>query len=142
HFTLGYVLRYVGLRAESTHECENALALDRGNYYWRSCAWAFMQLGNTQRARDFVQLDAGSEWTTYAMPFLFLREGKVAEAREAVKKMSFNPQDFRNLLQGCLVGPPVAFQSTDDKIVNCFTFFIDLSTCWSAEPSRNRMCFS
>jgi len=28
-----------------------------------------------------------------------------AEAREAVKKMSFNPQDFRNLLQGCLVGP-------------------------------------
>ena len=105
HFTLAYVLRYVGLLAESTHECENALALDRGNYYWRSCAWAFMQLGNTQRARDFVQLDAGSEWTTYAMPFLFLREGKVAEAREAVKKMSFNPQDFRNLLQGCLVGP-------------------------------------
>ena len=105
HFALAYVLRYVGLLDKSAHECETALALDRGNYYFRSCAWVFMELANTQRARDFIQLDAGSEWATYAMPFLLLREGKVAEAREAVKKMSTNPQDFRDLLQACLVGP-------------------------------------
>jgi serine/threonine protein kinase/tetratricopeptide (TPR) repeat protein len=105
HFTLAYVLRYVGVLDRSAHECETALALDRGNYYFRSCAWVFMEVANTQRARDFIQLDAGSEWATYAMPFLLLREGKVAEAREAVKKMSTNPQDFRYLLQACLVGP-------------------------------------
>ena len=105
HFTLAYVLRYVGLLDKSAQECETALALDRGNYYFRSCAWVFMEVANTQRARDFIQLDAGSEWATYAMPFLLLREGKVAEAREAVKKMSTNPQDFRYLLQACLVGP-------------------------------------
>jgi serine/threonine protein kinase/tetratricopeptide (TPR) repeat protein len=105
HFALAYVLRYVGLLDRSAHECETALALDRGNYYFRSCAWVFMEVANTQRARDFIQLDAGSEWATYAMPFLLLREGKVAEAREAVKKMSTNPQDFRDLLQACLVGP-------------------------------------
>jgi eukaryotic-like serine/threonine-protein kinase len=105
HFTLAYVLRYVGLLAESTHECDTALALDRGNYYFRSCSWPFMELANTQRATDFIQLDAGSEWATYAMPHLLLREGKVAEAREAVKKMSTNPQDLRDLLQACLVGP-------------------------------------
>jgi TolB-like protein len=105
HFTLAYVLRYVGLLDQSAHECDTALALDRGNYYWRSCAWPFMLLANTRRARDFVQLDAGSEWATYAMPNLLLREGKVAEAREAVKKMSINPLDFRDLLQACLMGP-------------------------------------
>jgi eukaryotic-like serine/threonine-protein kinase len=105
HFTLSYALRYVGLLDKAAHECETALALDRGNYYFRSCAWVFMLLGNTQRAKDFIQLDAGSEWATYAMTHLLLREGKLAEAREAVKKMSTNPQDFRDLLQACLMGP-------------------------------------
>ena len=38
HFTLAYVLRYVGLLDKSAQECETALALDRGNYYFRSCA--------------------------------------------------------------------------------------------------------
>jgi hypothetical protein len=54
---------------------------------------------------DFIQLDAGSEWATYATTHLLLREDKLAEAREAVKKMSTNPQDFRDLLQACLMGP-------------------------------------
>jgi eukaryotic-like serine/threonine-protein kinase len=105
HFALSYVLRYAGLLDQSAHECETALALDRGNYQWRSCAWVFMQLANTQRARDFIQLDAGSEWATYAMAHLLLREGKLAEAREAVKKMSGIPQDYRELMQACLEGP-------------------------------------
>jgi eukaryotic-like serine/threonine-protein kinase len=104
HFALAYVLRYAGLLDQSAHECETALALDRGNYQWRSCAWAFLQLGNTQRARDFIKLDAGSEWATYAMSFLLLHEGKVGEAREAAKKMS-NPRYNRELLQACLIGP-------------------------------------
>src|SRR6266581_2678196 len=63
HFALGYVLRYVGLLDQSAHECETALASDRGNYLFRSCAWSFLWLGQPQRAMDFVHLDAGSEWT-------------------------------------------------------------------------------
>src|SRR5207237_8109518 len=35
HFALGYVLRYAGLLDQSAHECETALALDRGNYQFR-----------------------------------------------------------------------------------------------------------
>jgi serine/threonine protein kinase/tetratricopeptide (TPR) repeat protein len=105
HFSLAYVLRYAGPLDQSAHECETTLALDRGNYQWRSCAWPFMLLANTKRARDFIQLDAGSEWASYAMPLLLLREGKVDEAREAVNKMSNNPQDRRDLLQACLMGP-------------------------------------
>jgi tetratricopeptide (TPR) repeat protein len=62
HFVLGYVLRYAGLLDESAHECDTALALDRGDYKTRSCSWAFMQLGQPKRAMEFVRLDAGSEW--------------------------------------------------------------------------------
>ncbi len=106
HFTLGYVLRYAGMLEESTRECDTALALDPGNFLFRSCAYPLMELGNFQRARDFFQLDAGSEWANSYMPALLLREGKVAEAREAVKRMSTVSHYHRDLLEACLLGPP------------------------------------
>jgi eukaryotic-like serine/threonine-protein kinase len=102
HFVMGYVYRYGGMLEESTSECNTALAIDPGNYAYRSCAWAFMELGKTQRADDFVRLDAGSEWAAYVMPSLLLREGKVAEAREAVKSMPTSPKYHRDLLESCL----------------------------------------
>ncbi len=102
HFTLSYVLRYAGMQEQATRECEAALALDPGNYQFRSCAWAFLELGQTQRAVDFVQLDAGSEWVAYITPSILLRENKIAEAREAVKHMSANPRYHRDLLEACL----------------------------------------
>jgi TolB-like protein len=105
HFTLSYVLRYAGMLEEAAHECDTALALDRGNYLFRSCAWPLMELGRTQRAMAFVQLDAGSEWANYVMPSLLLRAGKVAEAKEAVKRMSPAPHYHRDLVQACLLGP-------------------------------------
>lgn len=106
HFTLSYVLRYAGMLEEATHECDVALGLDPGNYLFRSCTWPFMELGKTQRALDYLQLDAGSEWANYVMPSLLLREGKVAEAKEAVKHMPSAPHYHRDLLQACLLGPP------------------------------------
>jgi TolB-like protein len=107
HFTLGYVQRYAGMLEQSTQECDTALALDPGNYIFRSCAWAFMELGKTERAREFIRLDSGSEWAAYALPSLLLREGKVAEAREAVKHMSPTPHYHRDLLEACLgLRPP------------------------------------
>jgi serine/threonine protein kinase len=104
HFTLGYVLRYAGMLEESARECDTALALDRGNYQFRSCAWAFMELGRFDRAMNFAQLDAGSEWFASVVPSLLLREGRVAEAREAVKHMPATPY-HRDLLMACLQGP-------------------------------------
>jgi tetratricopeptide (TPR) repeat protein len=107
HFTLGYVLRYAGMLEESSRECDIALSQDPGNYQFRSCAWVFMELGKTERAREFLRLDAGSEWAAYALPSLLLREGKVAEAREAVKRMSPTPHYHRDLLEACLgLRPP------------------------------------
>jgi serine/threonine protein kinase/TolB-like protein len=104
HFGLSFVLRYAGMLEQSTRECDTALALDPTNYLFRSCAYAFMDLGKTGRAKDFVELDAGSEWANYVTPSLLLREGRIAEARAAVKTMPTNPRYHRNLLQACLDG--------------------------------------
>ena len=108
HFTMGYVYRYAGMLEQSTDECNTALALDPGNYSFRSCAWAFMELGKTERAADFVRLDAGSEWAAYVTPSILLRQGKIAEAREAVKRMPTTPRYHRDLLEACLQLRPAA----------------------------------
>ena len=107
HFVLGYVLRYAGMLEESARECDAALALDPGNWQFRSCTWAFMELSKFTRAADFIRLDAGSEWANYAMPSLLLREGKVEEARKAVKQMPTTLHYHRDLVEACLgLRPP------------------------------------
>ena len=102
HFTLGYVLRYAGLLDESVHECDTSLALDRGNYQIRSCSWAYIQLGQPQRAMEFVRLDAGSEWAARQTAFIFVGQGKLAEARQSIQRTSDMPLMGRDLLQACL----------------------------------------
>ncbi len=99
HFALGYVQRYAGMLEESVRQCDTALTLAPGNYQFRSCAWAFMELGKFERAFDFIQLDAGSEWAIYVTPSLLLREGRLPEAREAVKRMSNAPHYHRDLME-------------------------------------------
>jgi serine/threonine protein kinase len=107
HFTLAVVLRYGGMLEESAKQCDNALTLDPGNYQFRSCAWALMELSRFDRAMDFIRLDAGSEWAAYVTPSLLLRQGKTAEAREAVKRMPTSPHYHRDLLEACLgLRPP------------------------------------
>ncbi|MFY9702391.1 MAG: protein kinase, partial [Terriglobales bacterium] len=102
HFAVSVVYRYAGMLEQSTNECNMALTLDPGNYTFRSCTWAFMELGKTDRAADFIRLDAGSEWAAYVTPSLLLREGKIADAREAVKRMPVAPRYRRDLLEACL----------------------------------------
>jgi len=87
HFAIGYVLRYAGLLDESARECEKALSLDPGNYQLRSCSLAFSEMGNPERGMDFLRLDTGSAWYYANAIRLFLREGKLEEAREAAQKL-------------------------------------------------------
>ena len=108
HFAMAYVYRYAGMLQQSTSECNTSLALDPGNYAFRSCAWAFMELGKTERAAEFVALDAGSEWAAYITPSILLRQGKIPEAREAVKRMPSTPRYHRDLLEACLQLRPVS----------------------------------
>ena len=107
HFVMGYVYRYAGMLEQATKECNTALSLDPGNFTFRSCAWPFMEMGNTARAADFIHLDAGSEWAAYATPSLLLREGEIEKAREAVTQMPTTPRYHRDLLEACLgLRPP------------------------------------
>ena len=103
HFVMAYVYRYAGMLEQSTKECDTALALDPGNYIYRSCAWAFLELGKTQRAADFIRLDAGSEWAAYITPSLLLREGKLAETKEAIKQMPAATRYHRDLWEACVL---------------------------------------
>jgi TolB-like protein len=101
HFALSYVLRYAGMTEQATQECNKARSLDPGNYNFRSCAWAFLELGKTDQAMDFVHLDAGSEWAHWVTPYIYLTAGNVAQAREAVKSVGKSPTYHRDLLAAC-----------------------------------------
>jgi len=103
HFALSYVLRYGGAVEESAHECDTALALDPGNYAFRSCAFTFDQLGRYQRAMDFLQLDASSQWAANNIVREYLRDGKIASARDLTNK--FSDQGWAPMMIACIDNP-------------------------------------
>ena len=79
-FALAYVLRYAGLLEEAGRECDAALAGDPHNRGFRSCAFAFLSLGKYERAREYLRLDAGSDWAKGREGNILHREGKTEEA--------------------------------------------------------------
>ena len=87
HLVAGYVLRYGGLLDESERECETAMSLDPGNSLIRSCTFTFSELGNPQRAMDFLHADPGSEWSNRNAVRVLMSENKLAEARELGAKL-------------------------------------------------------
>jgi len=99
HFTLGYVSRYAGLLDESARECDAALAADPRNRDFRSCYITFMQLGRYDHARDFIRLDAGSDWSASAEADLLLREGRYDPAIDKAKGRDASGRDLWPLLQ-------------------------------------------
>jgi eukaryotic-like serine/threonine-protein kinase len=101
HFALAYVLRYAGLLDQSTQECNAARQLDPGNFAFRSCAWSFLEMGKTDRAMDFVHLDAGSEWEKWVTPYIYLAEGHLTEAHTAAKNMGKASSYHRELMDAC-----------------------------------------
>jgi TolB-like protein len=106
-FALSYVYRFAGLLDEAASQCEAALERDPTDRRLRSCAIAFLGLGRYGRARDFLRLDAGSE---FAMSFgaqIDIRDGKPQAALEALRKL---PGDYaiggELLLRSCLERRP------------------------------------
>jgi TolB-like protein len=82
HFSLAYVLRYAGLQSEAAKECDAALEADPKSANFRSCYVTFMFLRDYERARTFLRLDAGSDWSRSREGGILLREGHRAEARK------------------------------------------------------------
>ena len=54
---------------------------------------------------QFVNLDAGSEWSAWALPYVYLSEGDIAHAREAAKSMGGASRYHRDLMNACLASP-------------------------------------
>jgi eukaryotic-like serine/threonine-protein kinase len=106
HFSLAYVLRYAGQLNEAQSECDRAVAIDSGDYTWRSCALAFAEAGKSGRAMEFLNRDAGSEWSNAVRVSVLMRQGKVNEAQRAAQKMTDNPSWMRSFVQACLNKAP------------------------------------
>jgi len=104
HFALSYVLRYAGLLKEAQHECDTALALDPGNYGFRSCAMAFSLDGNYRREMEYLALDAGSSWAKRAEVGSLLRQGRNSEALEKARTDTDDPRV--RLVEACLEKRP------------------------------------
>jgi eukaryotic-like serine/threonine-protein kinase len=105
HFSLAYVLRYAGRLDESQSECDKALKID-SNYNWRTCALAFAEAGKAERALEFIEQDAGSEWSNAVRVSILMRQGKMTEARQATTQMTDNPMWMRGMLEACLDKAP------------------------------------
>jgi serine/threonine protein kinase len=100
HFSLAYILRYAGLLRESQRECDTALALDPGNFQFRSCARTFFLDGNYQRAVEYLALDAGSNYSKRNEVEILLRQGRKTEAVEKVHSLTENLG--MRLVEACL----------------------------------------
>jgi eukaryotic-like serine/threonine-protein kinase len=105
HFTLSYVLRYAGLLRDAARECEEAVRLDPGNYQFRSCTSVFSAMGQYDRARAFLNLDAGSEWSTNVEAQILLREGKRQAAVEWLHRLPKSEFFHTGALEACYSQP-------------------------------------
>jgi len=129
HFTVSYVLRYAGLLDDAARECEEAIRLDPGNYQFRSCASVFSVLGKFDRARAFLALDAGSEWSNNAEAHVLLRESKPQAAVEWLHRLPDSPFFHTRALELCYTKPrPAGGDQLIDQTLK------DISTFKDPEP--------
>jgi hypothetical protein len=102
---LSYVLRYASLPKEAADECNSAVRLDPGNYQFRSCASVFYTSQQFDRARDFLKLDAGSEWSNNVEVAILLREGKTSEALDRLRHLPESSFFHTRALMACYSTP-------------------------------------
>jgi hypothetical protein len=105
HFTLSYVLRYASLTKEAADECYMAVRLDPGNYQFRSCASVFLMTGQFERARDFLKLDKGSEWSNNVEVVLLLHQGRTKEALDMLRQIPESSFFHTRALAACYSTP-------------------------------------
>ena len=110
HFAMSYVFRYAGMFQEATRECDQAMRFDPGNFAYRSCAAPFMTIGDTRRAEDFINLDAGSEWSNYVEVSNLMRAGKPDAARRRLAELAptLSPFFRPEVMRACLASPPAS----------------------------------
>ena len=130
-FALGYVFRYAGMLEEAAAQCDAALERDATDRRFRSCGAGFIRLGRYERARDFLRLDAGSEFAAAYGAQISVREGNPQAALEALRKL---PDDYalrgEALLRACLE------RRSPSEIADVVR---QLQSAVQAEPDREQM---
>jgi len=86
-FARSYVYRFAGMLDEAMADCNRAYSLDPTDRSIRSCALAFLQANDVERARDFANLDSGSYWSTGTVARTYLQEGNVEEALSMLREI-------------------------------------------------------
>jgi serine/threonine protein kinase/tetratricopeptide (TPR) repeat protein len=149
YFVLGYVLRYAGLLDESASACDRAIAMDPGNYVFRGCSFTFSQMGESERAMDFLNLDAGSAFYRNSVVRVLLRQAKFNEAKAAVQQMPADSPEkpyYEACLDRPLDQPPTAEMDRIARTLaptvvanpdpeNRYVFATDLAFCGEKELS-------
>jgi serine/threonine protein kinase/TolB-like protein len=108
HYSMGYVLRYVGLLEQAQQECEAAVMMDPKNFNWRSCSFAYFEQGKSPRALDFLNLDASSDYSHAVRVWVLMRAGNRTDAQLAAKEMPESEMWMRGLAEACLSKAPAA----------------------------------
>jgi len=81
------------------------LSMDSGDFMLRSCSFTFDQLGNYARAMDFLQLDAGSEWSSNNVIRHYIRDGRLAQAKEIAEKFKDVQVSGYRMMVACIENP-------------------------------------
>jgi eukaryotic-like serine/threonine-protein kinase len=102
HYSLAYVLRYAGLLDRAQSECDQALKIDPKNFNWRSCSFAFFEDGKLARAMEYLNLDSGSEWSNAVRLWVLMRQKKMVDAQQAVRRVTPGAMWMRDLEDACL----------------------------------------
>lgn len=106
-FAMSYVLRYTGLEQEAEAQCETARSFDRQNAAMRSCGVAFLEHGDYDKALEFFNLDADTDWTHALTIDVLLREGKENEALQ-IRRPQIGAWTSYDMLLACAAHKPAA----------------------------------
>ncbi len=148
HFARSYVLRYGGLLDDSARECEKEMSIDPGHFALRACFQTFIELGQPERAMEFLSKDAGTDWYNGNVVRVLIRQGKLKEAQDVVEKFTTDdparnaflvcfafklagqpaPADFVKLVHGAEPG----LQNNPDP-ENRYLFGSDLAFCGQSD---------
>ena len=108
---MAYVLRYTGLDGEAENHCEIARSFDRQSALMRSCGVAFLKRGDYDKALEYFNLDANTDWNHALTIDVLLREGKEKEALE-INRPAIGAWTSYDMLLACAAHKPDAEIST------------------------------
>lgn len=103
HLSMAYVLRYAGLLEDSAKECERAMELDPHGPSIPGCAVTFVEIGQLDRATDFIRSNPPNDFSKGVEVEVLFRQNRPADA---LKMIPDTKDSGRDLIEACLRKQP------------------------------------